>query len=57
MKMESGVQPDISQKINEFMTHLLRVCPTLHRSKVTFIGETALTVLQSGRVSVSALVH
>jgi hypothetical protein len=33
------------EKINEMVAQLLRVCPTPHRSKITFIRDTALTAL------------
>src|ERR1700682_6141348 len=39
------VQPDVGQKINEFMDQLLRVCPTPYRPKVAFITDTALTTI------------
>jgi hypothetical protein len=32
------------------MTQLLKVCPTSHRSKLTFIGETALTALADNQI-------
>ena len=44
------VQSGIGQKINEFMAQLLTVCPTSHRSKLTFIGETALTALADNQI-------
>jgi hypothetical protein len=33
------------EKMNEMVAQLLRVCPTPHRSKITFIRDTALTAL------------
>jgi hypothetical protein len=45
VRVDIQVQPNEAQKINEFVAQLLRVCPTPHRSKVTFIRDTALIAL------------
>ena len=39
------LQPTEAQKVNQFMADLLEVCPTSFRSKVAYLGETALTAL------------
>jgi hypothetical protein len=44
-RVDIQVQPDIGQKINEFVDQLLRVCPTPYRPKVAFIADTALTAI------------
>ena len=45
VRVDIQAQPNIGQKINDVVAQLLRVCPTSHRSKVSFIGDTALTAL------------
>jgi hypothetical protein len=44
-RVDIQVQPDVGQKINEFVDQLLRVCPTPYRPKVAFIADTALTAI------------